>query len=267
MKSYLMLALAACCGGAYAQTAGYYVTQGTSGAGNTYVLLGGAQVDSYAWAHDAEMPIVIGDFGSGMRVRQAAGQPASGQPQPGDEYELDGTPTGFQNMWDSGDPAGVTAYDAAFDGTNIYMVHWGGATDGQVWRYDNNYANGQFLFNAIGGDLGITYDSGNNTIWTTNFGSGAVTEYSLGGVVVSSFNTGTGSVAALAYDAGSDSLWMALNDRGLIAEYDKQGNSITSYQAPNYVLGGEIAGVPEPATVASIALGLAALCFRRKRSR
>ncbi|MBA3727138.1 MAG: hypothetical protein H0W86_12020, partial [Armatimonadetes bacterium] len=71
-RAMLIAAMAIVSGAALAQTGAYYVTQGTAGPGSTYVMQGGALQFSYNWAADAQMPIVIGDFGSGTRVRQAA---------------------------------------------------------------------------------------------------------------------------------------------------------------------------------------------------
>jgi hypothetical protein len=264
MRNLLIAALAACAGSALAQSSGYYVTAGTSGPGTTYELSGGALQNSFAWAADAQMPIILGDFGSGVRIRQAAGQPQSGAPQQGDEYQLNGTPTGFTNLWVSPDPQSTTAYDAGFDGTNTYMVHWGGQTDGQVWTYDNNYGGGQFLFAAASGDLGITFDTSTSTVWTSNFFTGTVTNYSLAGTVLSSFSVG-GSAAALAYEASSDSLWLSNTSTNTIIQYNKNGSVMQSYAAPAYVLGGEIYNaVPEPGTFVAIGAGLLALYIRKR---
>jgi len=264
MRKLTLALIATCTSSAIAQTGAYYITEGTAGPGSTHVMQSGAQMFSYAWAANAQMPIVIGDFGSGVRVRQAAGQPTTGAPQQGDEYLLNGTPTGFTNFWDSGDPAGTTAYDAAFDGTSIYMVHWLGATDGEVFRYDSNYGNGQFLFAAETGDLGITYDSAMGTVWTCNFSSGSVKQYSLAGAVLSQFNVGQGA-ASLAYDASDDTFWMYLVGNGQLAQYNRSGGLLQSYSAPGFVLGGEFAAVPEPATVLGVFTGLSALLLRARR--
>lgn len=263
------MALATLASLSMAQVGRYYATQGTSGPGTTFVYQAGAQVGSFAWAADAQMPIVVGDFGSGNRIRQAAGQPQTGQPQQGDEYLLDGTPTGTTNFWNSGDPAGTTAYDGAYNGSNIFMVHWLGATNGQVWKYDNNYGNGQFLFQANGGDIGITYDSSTNTIWTGNFGTGLVQQWDFNGNALSSFTAVGNSASALAYDSQSDSFWLCngVYGAGSLLNYDRNGNLLGSFVTGNYLLGGEFLAVPEPGTVVAFGVGALALLIRRRRAR
>jgi len=269
MKNLVILLSLGLAGAAYSQVGRYYATQGSNGPGQTVIYQAGAEVGRYNWAADAQMPIVVGDFGSGARIRQAAGQPISGSPQQGDEYLLNGTATGFTNFWDSGNPADSTAYDAGFDGKYIYMVHWLGPTDGQVWRYDNNYANGQFLFqangSAAGGDLGITYDSRTNTIWTGTFFTGQVTQWSMGGAMLSSFSIIGGSASALAYDSQSDTFWLSngVFGVGTLLNYDRNGNLLGNFTTGEYLLGGEFYAVPEPASL--LALGLGALALRRRR--
>lgn len=265
MKALSVISVLAFAAAALAQTSAYYVTQGTSGNGNTYVLQGGALQFQYAWAAPGQMPIVIGNFGSGTRVRQACGQPTSGGPQQGDEYTLGGVATGFTNFWDSGDPVSTTAYDAGFNGKNILMVHWGGATDGQVFGYDNNYGNGAFMFKARPGDLGITFDSATGTIWTSNWFDGQVSQWSMGGALLFSYTAGSGSsIGALAYDAADDTFWLADNGSGLMLQYDRSGKIISRMKSPDYVLGGEMNTVPEPITLIAMGMGLAALARKRR---
>ncbi len=156
---------------AQAQLSAYYVTDATSGIGMTHVWQGGVQQFSYTWANPAEMPIVVGNFGSGVRVRQADGETfGTGT---GDEYTLGGTPTGFTNTWEGGSST-VTAYDAAYNGTNIFMVDW---DSGSLYSYDNNYGSRTFMFNVNPNDIGITYDPGNNTLWTANYDTGLVQDW------------------------------------------------------------------------------------------
>src|SRR2546430_235802 len=78
---------------ATAQVSALYLTDGTATVGTTHVYQGGGQVQVYTWAAAGEMPIAVGNFGSGLRIRQAVGQPNSGSGEPGDEYLPSGAPT------------------------------------------------------------------------------------------------------------------------------------------------------------------------------
>ena len=251
---------------AFAQLSAYYVTDGTAAVGNTHIWQGGGQSGTYAWGGAGEMPIVVGNFGSGVRVRQAVGEPNGNTlPQPGDEYLLNGTPTGFHNLWNPGD-ANVSGYDAAFDGSSIFMVDWNGTTTGNVYRYDNNYNGRTFMFAAHPGDIGITYDSRDNTIWTSSFGTGLVQEWSMTGTPLTSFFDASGSAAALAYDSADGTLWMSDGSSATaILNYDTSGNLIKRVVTNEYLLGGEMAAAPEPATMALLGLSAVAL-IRRRRS-
>lgn len=244
----------------FAQVSNYYVTDGTTQRGFTHVLQGGTEQFAYQWVSGGQMPIAVGDFGSGMRVRQAVGQPLSGNPEQGNEYTLAGVATGGTNVW-GGATNGITAYDAGFNGTNIFMVDW---TSGEVYSYDNNYNNRTFLFQANQSDLGITFDSGTNTIWTSNFGGGTVSQWSLGGTLLNSFNGAGSSLAALAYDSDDQSLW--LSNGSEMVQYNRSGSILSRFSYGTYVLGGEFAaeGVPEPTSMVLLGLGAAAV-LRRKR--
>jgi hypothetical protein len=188
-------------------------------------------------------------------------------PQQGDEYLLNGTPTGFHNAWNPGDPL-VSAYDAAFDGTSIYMVDWQGATNGNVYSYDSNYNNRTFLFAANGGDIGITYDSRDKTLWTAGFSTGLVQEWSMTGTALTSFTDPNSSAAGLAYDSVDGTLWMSDGSgASKLYNYSTSGALLNTVVTNEYILGGEMvaAPAPEPATMALLGLGAAAL-LRRRRS-
>lgn len=254
---------------AAAQVGTYYTTDGTASIGKTRMYQNGIEVGNFDWATAGQMPIVVGDFGSGNMIRQAVGQPLSGNPESGNEYSLAGVATGTTNLWQCGD---TTAYDAAYDGSHIYMVHWGGSTDGQVWRYDANYGNGQYMFTANGqsngGDLGITYDSTTNTIWTGGFNSGHVQQWSMTGTALAGFNVFGGSASALAFDPQSDTFWLSngVYGAGSVLNYDRQGNLLGNFVTGHYMLGGEFLTVtPEPASMTVLALGVIAAIKRRKR--
>lgn len=264
MNSKVLLAsglIAALASSASAQVSAYYTTEGTSSIGNTYVFQGGTEQFSYRWVHGGEMPIAVGDFGSGMAVRQAVGQPLSGGPEVGSEYTPAGVATGFTNTW-TRTANGNTAYDAAFDGTNIYMVDW---TGGEVYMYDNNYNGGTYLFNASASDIGITYDSGTGTLWTSNFSTGVVSNWSMTGTLLSSFNTAGSSAAGLAYDAADGTLWMSDGSGStVIRQYSTAGALLQTVTTNHYILGGEMNAVPEPATLGLLALGAIAALRRKK---
>lgn len=276
MSRLRILALVACAmiaATAAAQTGYYYTTEGTAGLGQTYVWNNGVLQLSYPWQAEAQMPIAVGDFGSGTpTVRQASGQPPS-FPWQGDEYDLGGTPTGVQNYW-MPPYSDCTAYDATWDGSYIYMVLWNpnsGPGDGEVWRYDSNYANGQFLFQAdgqgAGGDLGITYDSLTNTLWLGGFHDGEVTQYSLAGTRLGSWFIPNGSASALAYDPLNDTFWLSNGQYSAadLYNYDRNGNLLGQFTAGLYMLGGEIYIVPEPTALALWAAGVGVLLARRRR--
>lgn len=247
---------------AIAQSSAYYVTDGTTGVGYTHIWQGGVMVGQYKWGNLAEMPIVVGNFGSGIRVRQSVGEPI-GPPLAGDEYLLDGTTTGFHNLWDPGN-TNITGYDAAFDGSWIYMVDWGGPTSGEIYRYDNNYGGRTAMFMANTGDIGITYDSRDETLWTANFNNGLVSEWTMSGTLVTSFTARGGSAAALAFDSIDGTLWMSDGSHGQnILNYTTSGQLVNVVKTGEYILGGEMTAAPEPASLALFGCGIVALLRRR----
>jgi hypothetical protein len=57
---------------------------------------------------------------------------------------------------------------------------------------------------------------------------------------------------------------MSISATGLLEQHDRNGNFLQAYRWPDYVLGGEIAVVPEPATLIAIGAGLVTLLRRRR---
>jgi hypothetical protein len=126
------------------------------------------------------------------------------------------------------------------------------------------------LFN-VGGDegfdLGISYDPSNNSLWISGWNTTYVTDYSLGGSVLSSFSTGHTENSALAFDPNDGTLW--LNNRNTIGinlqQYSTSGTLLGTLTFGNDVniLGGEFpetaSPTPEPSSMLLGATGAALL--------
>ncbi|MBS1716985.1 MAG: PEP-CTERM sorting domain-containing protein [Armatimonadetes bacterium] len=251
----MLLAVATVSSTALAQVSTMYVTDGTGSVGYTHMLQGGSEIGAYQWTGPAQIPIWVGPT-----VRQAYYIASGG---PGMEYTLGGVATGYGNNWNNG---GIQAYDAASDGKNVFMVDWG---SGQVKSWGLNYEGpGNVLFNASQYDLGITYDSKRNEIWTSNWITGNLEEWSMNGTLLSVTGTGGNLVGALGYDAADDSLWMKDNSRNAMLQFSAGTHAyLNSYGYQTYVLGGEFGTsvTPEPTSMAALGLGVVALLKRRKK--
>ena len=249
--SIAALSVAVGAGTANAQLSNYYVTDGNSGVGMTHGWNGGANFLNYTWAGNAEISI----YTTGSVIRQVHYQAGLA----GTEYDLAGTPTG--NTYTQG---GIDQnYDAGFDGTNVYQVDF---TTGAVARFDTSFQNRTFLFNANVLDLGITYDGATNTIWTSSWVGGGLSQYDLNGNLVSSFNPGIQNISALAWDPQDDTLWMSDAGARTHVQYSKTGTLLSSYSTGVYVLGGEMAPIPAPASLTLLAFGGLAATRRRRRA-
>ena len=136
---------------------------------------------------------------------------------------------------------------------------------------------GSLLFNTgQTDDLGITYDATNNSLWIQNYDSGVITDYTLGGGVITSFATVGGfnndgyAATALALDV-DHTLWFADYGAGTIEHYTTSGTHLgsTSYDGLGYVLGGEIAAanVPEPASLTLFGIGAVGIVVGARQRR
>jgi len=158
-------------------------------------------------------------------------------------------------------------HDGTTDGTYFYSVNY---ANGGVYRYNLSWQNPQLLFQTNQYELGITYDPTNNSLWIGGWGSGTIRNYSMTGVLLSSFTVSDAYVGALALDHADGTLWMAATGSNTtLKQYSKQGTFLSSanYSFPGAVYGAEFAYVvPEPASFCLLALALL-LSFKYRLSK
>ncbi|HEY4934664.1 MAG TPA: PEP-CTERM sorting domain-containing protein [Terriglobales bacterium] len=227
--------------------------------GNSIVVVQGNSFTSFAEAYGApdEVPIAVaGD----VRTSGNSSTTIGGQ------YSLAGTPTGTTYVL----PAiPSTAYDSTTDGSHNYLVDY---TYGGVYQTARDFTNPVALFTSTGlYNLGITYDPANNSLWISGWGNTTVTDYSLSGTVITSFDTGHYFNGALAMDPATHTLWLVDDENTFTLEqYSTAGVLLSSGPYVGYSLGGEFdmgaTPTPEPGTLVMFGTGILGLAgmLRRK---
>ena len=211
-------------------TSPLYLTYTTdlNGAQSIVVVQGNSVINSFAEAYGApdEVPIAVaGD------VRTAGAFPG----WLGGQYSLAGTPTGTTYALPS---IPDSAYDSTTDGSHNFLVDY---TYGGVYQTARDFTNSVPLFTSTGlYNLGITYDKTNNSLWISEWGGTTVTDYSLSGTVITSFDTGHYFNGALAMDPATHTLWLVDDENTFnLEQYSTAGVLLSTGPYVGYTLGGE----------------------------
>lgn len=182
----------------------------------------------------------------------------------GGQYSLGGASLG--GVYSHNSPNGDVIVDGTTDGVSANFA--GGYFSGNVYAYDRNWNGVQTLFTVPNAThiSGITYDSGNGSLWVYASGSGLIREYSLSGQELNAFQVSVNTDDVfLAFEPSSQTIWMYPRSSRELRQYSRAGalldTEIIGFQSE--VLGMEFA-IPAPGAGALLGLGGLALSRRRR---
>ncbi|MBA3725562.1 MAG: PEP-CTERM sorting domain-containing protein [Armatimonadetes bacterium] len=147
--------------------------------------------------------------------------------------------------------------------TDLLAIDYGSGT---ASRYTTG---GSFLeaHGTIGGITGV--DATATTIYVARYDDGSVYSYDYAGSQTGSFATGWGasSLSGLGYDSTSGLVWVATGfGSDHISAYDSGGNLVADWRNNrDWINGLDVVGVPEPATIVVLGIGILVLARRRFR--
>lgn len=140
---------------------------------------------------------------------------------------------------------------------------------------DANWGNQAVLFNLRDNrdGAGIAFDKKNSSFYVSSFDT-VIDHYDISGTILGSFDLGI-SLVGLAYEELTDSFWGWQRDAQNLVQFDRSGTVLQSTFVAGVEgnpFGGEMrateglaTNVPEPGTLALIALGLVAVASSSRR--
>lgn len=138
-------------------------------------------------------------------------------------------------------PGTARCWDGTTDGVNNYAIDGVGA----IFRFQSDWTNPVQLF-SVSSFGGIAYDGTTNSLWVSLWTGNTITNYTMTGTVISSFNAGHQRNMALALDPADGTLW--LHDRnatGTYEQWSRTGTLLSRIAVPGMTgqncLGGEFA--------------------------